>query len=390
MSMARSQLRNIIESGRSIALDCYAIGKSIGDDDPVGKLFKTDVMNKTVVFKRFEGTDSTADGPAKIDTTIYFPYDFEQVYDGGESLCFSDKGFQKSLAFKISNGAATKDMMTRIALDLRTLNVLASLHSLDPFIFKSKAEQAGISDLIHETYFAISAEEWDAIRKPIREKISRLVTKAVSGGQSTNNKAQETQVEQFLMKIWQATDIDGIEPFIKAMQIDAERAPEVFFAWKAVCYYQVRFAALSDGLKAFFQWVGDNTLCYPSDFPNMTPEDERRVKGLRDKLREKMRTGYVEANGVLKEYEESYNKFVHEDRPQAFMKFLQNSDASYLSLASSVSNAAHGINLWNWYVEHYGESMPKVQFMELFNGLTHLYDVKHIGEVKSWDTGTAA
>ena len=74
MSMARSQLRNIIDSGRSIALDCYAIGKTIGDDESVGKLFKTDVMNKTVVFKRFEGNDAAAEGPVRIDTTVYFPY----------------------------------------------------------------------------------------------------------------------------------------------------------------------------------------------------------------------------------------------------------------------------------------------------------------------------
>jgi hypothetical protein len=390
MSTARSQLRNIIKSGRSIALDCYAIGKTIGDDDPVGKLFKTDVMNKSVVFKRFEGIGVNSEEPVRIDTTVYFPYDFEDVFEGGESLSFSDKGFQKSLAFKISNGAATKDMMTRIAMDLRILHMLASLHSLDPFIFKSKAEQSGIDNVIHDAYFAISTEEWDAIRKPIREKISRLVTKAVSGENSASSTTQEEQIERFLTKIWQAKDIEGIEPFIKAMQIEAARAPDVFFAWKAVCYYQVRFAKLLDDLKAFFQWVGDDALCYPSDFPNMTSQEEQRVKGLRDKLRSKIRAGYVEANTVLKEYEDSYNQFVHEDRPQAFMNFLQNSDASYLSLASSVSNAAHGINLWKWYLENNGASMLKEQFMELFEGLTHLYDVKHVGEVKSWDTGSAA
>ena len=387
MSMARSQLRNIIDSGRSIALDCYAIGGSIADDDPVGKLFKTDVMNKTVVFKRFEGGGSDENGPVRIDTTVYFPYDFNEVYDGGESVNLSDKSFQKVLAYKISNGAATKEMMKRIAMDLKIVHLLGSLHSLDPFIFRSKAEQTGIDGLIHPAYFAISEEEWDAIREPIREKISRLVSKAVSGGSS---ESKDEQVERFLNKIWEAKDIDGIEPFIKAMQIEADRAPEVFFAWKAVCYYQVRFAAIQDDLKALFLWVGSNDLCYPSDFPNMTPDEETRIKGLRDKLRQKMRGGFVEANKVLNAYEESYNQFVHDDRPQAFMKFLQNSDASYLSLASSVSNAAHAISLWRSYVKRFGDSMPKQYFMELFDGLTHLYDVKHVGEVKSWDTDSAA
>lgn len=197
MSKARSQLSNIIDSGRSIALDCYAIGKTIGDKDPVGRLFKTDVMNKTVVFKRFQGNAKKPDELVKIDTTVYFPYDFDKVYDGGESVNLGDESFQKTLAFKISNGAASKEMMRRIAHDLKVLHLLESLHSLDPFIFRSKAEQTGMDGVIHPAYFAISADEWQAIREPIREKISRLVGRALGGAQSN---AQDKQIERFLVK----------------------------------------------------------------------------------------------------------------------------------------------------------------------------------------------
>ncbi|NKB57999.1 MAG: hypothetical protein GKS00_16875 [Alphaproteobacteria bacterium] len=345
-------------------------------------------MNTSIIFKRFEAAEPGSGRPSKVDTTVYFPYDFENVYEGGESLCFSDMAFQRTLADKICNGVASKEMLERIAQDFSILHMLASLHSLDPFVFRSKAEQAGVSDEIHDSYFAISPKEWARIRKPIREKISRLVTKAVGGGNNEGD-AQQEQIERFLKKIWQAKDVEGIEPFIKAMQIEPERAPDVFFAWKAVCYYQVRFDAILEDLKAFFQWVGDNTLCYPSDFATMAKEDEQRVQGLRDKLRDEIRGSYVTANTVLAEYEESYKQFVHQDRPQSFMGFLGNSDASYLALASHVSNAAHAISLWKLYLDRYGDSMPREQFMELFSGLTHLYGVKHVGEVKSWDTEAA-
>ena len=190
MSGNRSQLRNIIESGRSIALDCYTIGKTISDDDPVGKLFKNDIMNKSIIFKRFEAAESSFEQKSKVDTTVYFPYDFEDVYDGGEFLSFGDKSFQRALADKICNGTASKEMLTRIAQDLSMLNMLSSLHSLDPFVLRSKAEQAGISEEIHELYFAISPQEWARIRKPIREKISHLITKAL-GGADSNNAAQQ-------------------------------------------------------------------------------------------------------------------------------------------------------------------------------------------------------
>ncbi|MDD9903340.1 MAG: hypothetical protein OXT06_07220 [Rhodospirillaceae bacterium] len=388
MSNARSQLRNIIDSGRSIAIDCYAIGRTIDTKDKIGRLFKTDVMNKTVVFKRFQsGGSKRKDGPISIDTTVYFPYDFDKVYDGGESVALGEPTFQKTLALKISNGAASKEMMKRIAQDLRILHLFGSMHSLDPFIFRSKAEQIGIDKVIHPAYFAISATEWQAIREPIREKISRLVSKALGGA---GGSAQDTHVERFLTKIWEAKDIDGIEPFIKAMQIDAERAPEIFFAWKAVCYYQVRYGELLEDLKTLFKWVGDNNLCFPSDFVTLRYEEKRHLERMRELLRNRMRESYVEANKVLNEYEQSYNLFVHEGQPQGFMSFLQNSDASYLSLASNVSVATHSINLWKWYVEHYGQSMPNENFSELFDGLNNLFGVEYVSEEITWGSESAA
>ena len=53
-NMDRSPLRNRIDSGRATALDCYAIGRSIPAEDPVGTLFRTDLLNKSIILKRYE------------------------------------------------------------------------------------------------------------------------------------------------------------------------------------------------------------------------------------------------------------------------------------------------------------------------------------------------
>ena len=76
-------------------------------------------------------------------------------------------------------------------------------------------------------------EERERIRIPIREKISKLVTKALGEGAADEDNeeklSREQYVERFLTTIWEAKDIDGIEPFVDAMQISAEKAPETFF-----------------------------------------------------------------------------------------------------------------------------------------------------------------
>lgn len=229
--MDRSQLRNMIDSGRAIALDCYAIGQAIPPDDPVGLLFESDIMNKSVLMKRYEPTLPTARQPVIVTTPVYFPYDFNNPYDGGESLLFNDIGFHSNLSYKIGMGNVSADLQERIDADMNVLRMIDSMHSLDPFLFRSKAEQCEADEGIHEAYFAISPREWEKIRQPIRDKISKLVTKALSDmGNGDDRLAREQYVERFLMKIWEAKDIEGIEPFIKAMQIEPERAPEIFFA----------------------------------------------------------------------------------------------------------------------------------------------------------------
>ena len=83
----------------------------------------------------------------------------------------------------------------------------------------------------------ISPKEWKKIRAPIRDKLQTLVTKALSESTGFEDKlAREQYIENFLLKIWEAKDIEGIEPFVQAMQLQPEQAPDVFFAWKAVCY----------------------------------------------------------------------------------------------------------------------------------------------------------
>lgn len=383
--MNRTQLRNMIQSGRAVALDCYAIGKSVEKEDKEKLLFKNGLLNKSVLLKRYEPGLPTDPHSVMVNTIVYFPYDENAVYDGGESVNFSDGGFHGKLAFKIAKSDPTQELLERIGEDMKFLNMFDSMHSLDPFLFKTKAEQLEIDGEVHPAYFAISDAEWEKIKLPIRDKISKLVSKALDGlGGDTDNLARQQYVERFLTKIWEAKDVEGIEPFIKAMQIQPENAPEVFFAWKAVCYYQVRFNDMLNSLKAMFQWVGHNKLCCPMNHLAMLPDERRKFEARREGLREKMRESYIAANRIIAEYEESYNKFVEEDKPNLFMNFLDNSENSYLSLASHVSVATHSLNLWRWYVKQYGKVMRNDQFDELFEGLTMLHGVQDDVEAMAW------
>lgn len=401
--MDRTQLTNIIDSGRSVALDCYAIGQNINGDDPVGHLFQTDILNKSIVLKQYEkvkpaatkskildpnlvkqyGGARSAPPPVNVNTVIYFPYDMENIYGGGESIVYRGRKFIGSLADKISLGPATHDLMTRLSADSVALDLLDAIPSLDPFLLRCKAEQIGVDEKIHADYFAVSAEEWQEIRGPIKGKIARLVRKAVSDLQSDGAPegnanpvtAEEDYIAHFLEKIWRAKDVDGIEGFVEAMQIQPADAPRVFFAWKAVCYFQYRFAKLTESLKTMFHWVGNDELCFPTDALQLRQSARDRLVEQRTVLRNRMRDGYLTANEVLNKYEHSYNLFVEEGQPRLFIDFLANAENSYLLLANHVSIATHSVNFWRTFLSQNGVELMHEPFMELFEGLLVLYDV---------------
>ena len=166
--MNRTPLRNLIYSGRAIAMDCHAIEREIDPEDKPGPLFQTDISNKTVILKRYANSGKARLSDAVVGTIVYFPYDTDNPYEGGESVNFSAPGFQESVGFKIAKTHSPTELKQQIAADTRYPDLFDSLHNLDPFMFKMKAEQIEIHEDIHELYFAISKEERERIRIPIR------------------------------------------------------------------------------------------------------------------------------------------------------------------------------------------------------------------------------
>tara|TARA_Y100001934_G_scaffold201275_1_gene237302 strand:+ start:506 stop:1057 length:552 start_codon:yes stop_codon:yes gene_type:complete len=183
------------------------------------------------------------------------------------------------------------------------------------------------------------------------------VTKALGEGAADKDNeeklSQEQYVKRFLTKIWEANDIDGIEPFVDVMQISAEKAPEVFFAWKAVCYYHVRFREMEVRLRKVLQSVGDDSLCSPRNSIRMLPEEQRTLRIRRRQIRD----SYEACNKLIGLYERSYDAFVENDNPEAFIGFLDNSEWSYLTLATHVSIATHCLNLWEQFIDAFGLSL---------------------------------
>ncbi|NNE83670.1 MAG: hypothetical protein HKN28_06835 [Alphaproteobacteria bacterium] len=377
MTLARAELKRIIDSSRALAFNCHDIGSRIASDDDAGKLFNNKLLNNTLFIKSMERDERGPVSILKMRTLIYFPYDLSEVAAGGDSILFDDPGFLAALQHKIGLDSATSDDRANYAEDFEILKMVRSLPTFDPFLLKSKAQQLDLHDRIHPDYFDISESDWLKIRQPIRLKIQELVECAIGKTeQDTKSAAIQKYVLLFLEKIWEAKNIDGIEDFVASLEMSPERAPDLFFAWKAICYYQAEFASAQSDVQDFSNWLGDDAFVYPSNWVQLHPDEKSQFEASIEQLRARVSASYREIGSVLDDYEDSYRKFLEEGLPQDFKGFLSSADRKYIKLAANLSAHLHGVTIWNSMTKKFSDRLSYNKSNELIDTLSGLFGVQ--------------
>jgi len=380
--MDRQTLARMLDAGRTSTLNCFAttvdiaaMGAKVPEGDPVGPLFRNKYLNDCIVLKVITTMRRKHQRSHQTDTLIYFPYNAANIYEGGDSVLYSAPNRAAQLRHKCGFNPDDPSQTNAIAHDERVLAMLAEIPTLDPFLLRENALQMAIVDEIHPAYFNLTPEEWTAYQAPIREKIDALVRKALGITHNLETSDIAGHVTNFLDKIWEARDIDTIEGFVDSMEIPRERAPELFFAWKAICYYQAQLRALEPSLHRLFQWVGDPRTALPMDLVTLRKELRDQIDAELRLLKQRMREYYRMTTGIIERYEDSYRQFIGHDNPRPFRRFLSDAQDEYQSLAACLSANAHAVNLIEDQWRRGGPQVYAVQHRELLDCLLMIYGI---------------
>jgi hypothetical protein len=262
-----------------------------------------------------------------------------------------------------------------IGHDQRLLQMLADIPTLDPFLLREKATQLDVAGEINPAYFNLTQEEWSTFQAPIRDKIDALVRKALGVTHNLETTDIANHVTNFLDKIWEARDIENIEAFVDSMAMQRDRAPELFFAWKAICYYQAQWRALEPSLKQLFRWIGDRRTALPIDQRTLPEEAREQIDAEITLLKQRMREYYRETLSILEIYENSYQQFIEQSNPEPFKRFLGDAQEQFLALAACLSANAHAVNLLEDQWRRGGRLVYAVQHRELLDCLLSIYGI---------------
>ncbi|HAX91717.1 MAG TPA: hypothetical protein DCY07_05865, partial [Rhodospirillaceae bacterium] len=226
--MSNNYLKPMLDTGSPRVFNCNEMSRRVHADNPDAPyFFRNKALNKIVLIKDAVPESDRSPGMASVGTKLYFPFNQDNIYEGGRTIFFHGKGVEGAIRDYCGEGAVTPELL---AQDMRIIGILNKLPSLDPFLMKDVFLREKID--IDQAYFEVSEDAWHEIEQFMLQKFEPLIMAAFPEAKSSDDKAR-----QLIDKIWEARDLEALMPLVDGFRLPKEKALEIFSSWKGIVYY---------------------------------------------------------------------------------------------------------------------------------------------------------
>ena len=336
-------------------------------------LFDLGTLNLGVFFKEVAASPDDEDD-VSVTTRIFFPYNDEDVLEGGESTLADPKQIFEILRKR----GAMKQGEQLTPHDQKVLEILTSLPTFDPFLLLSRRREMEGDRPVNGSYFEISEADWARIRKPVMARISMLVAKAnhgasvdvyqhyVEGGESDEDpEARRMMTAAVVDSIWRGEATQGARQLIRSFRLEESETARILFAWKGINYYEFQYQSYEEKLRSFYRWLGSSDST-PKDATGMESSALDRFNYRRDKARKLIRTTHGKITAILNEYNQAFDVLIDEDKPGRFQEFLRSAPQSFITVGLSIGVLAHTANAWAGMTKNGRKPLQKAATLEPF------------------------
>jgi hypothetical protein len=337
--LAADQLRRMLSASSARVFHCDRLNKEVKALKPKPSLllFRKEGLSNIIYIK-----EPYPDGPLRdeaafpVGTKLYFAYNQKDAFEGGRSIFFRDPTLRSALHFHA--GIDPHDSGDEVRHDLNVLQLLDDLPSLDPFLLKDRMQSEGLE--AHPHYFEISEEEFGKIRDFVMVRFRPMVEFAFEGMSQTS---AATHLRTLVQKLWEAKDMEGLSPIVKALNLQAEEAPGIFYAWKGVIYYDYLFATQQERWKEYATWMAQQST--PSD---VVPKQNRQeMDAATEEVRRLLKVRWQKVRQILDDYHNAYNTlFFDRKSPAPFLEFMKGARRKFYELGDGISRVDHAIEIW--------------------------------------------
>lgn len=331
--MDRAQLKFLLSSGPSRMLD---VRKARGDGR-LEPLFAITHLNNAILFKQAPaelGQDD--DVLPSIATMIYLPFDRRRPEEGGESFFFSRTNLTKVLELTLGDKGPTPEQLLK---DLELLKVLDSIPTFSPFLMKDALERAHLS--IPEGYFVIGERDSATIKQSMRARLRPLVATAFKTDQKS---VSNTSIERLVHKLWELDDLEELAPLILAFRLSLEEAPDIFYCWLGIAFFENEYIRLQTRLKKLAEWISKN----PRPKEILPREALDHYQHSVTQVRRLLQLHWRQSLSILRQYADTYEELVGpKSSAGPFTDFLRNARDHFWTLGGALGRLEQSIEVWD-------------------------------------------
>jgi hypothetical protein len=333
--MAGKYLKPMLDTGSSRVFNCNALTRKVLAADPGAQLFfRNPPLNGVVLIKDASAEAARSGARGSVGTKLYFPFNEHNIYDGGRTIFLHDVHVRQAITDNFGQKASVTN--EAMAEDLRVLELLDGLPSLDPFLMKDAFQRAQFA--ANEAYFEISPEFWSEIESFILQRFEPLVSAAFPDAMASDEKAR-----RLVEKIWEASDVNELAPLIEAFRLPADQALDIFKAWKGINFYSFQHVRVQPQLIDMTKWL--NGIVIPHGA--MTTEQRTKLVATAEAVRDELRREWQKIEVVLREYADGYDKmFKTKEGSAQFLGFLRNCSKAYWDLGNGLGKVNHAAYCW--------------------------------------------
>ncbi len=362
--MTNKYLKPMLDVGSPRVFNCNEMTKRVLEKEPEAELFfRSKQLNTIVLIKDTVPEGDRQPGTPLVGTKLYFPFNEANIYEGGRTIFLHDRHLEVAIMGHYGEGALSK---TSLAQDIEILSILDRLPSLDPFLLKDIFLRRKIS--MNAAYFEVSEEAWNEIETFMLQRFEPLVRAAFPDEESSQD---DEKARTLIDKIWEARDLDALQPLINAFRLPQESALDIFSSWRGIVYYSFQYQKEQLKLSELVKWLKENELP-PAGIPAPEAKDMAAMIAL---VREQLRKEWQTIEDIVKAYENSYNKMFRDKISSAdFLAFLRGSNETYWKIGNSLGKTNHAIYCWDVMSSRFKErKLPWAQRQEVMKLLATVF-----------------
>lgn len=365
--MTNKYLKPMLDVGSPRVFNCNEMTRRVLSQDEGARLFfRNKPLNTIALIKDTVPESDRKPGAPFVGTKLYFPFNNDNIYEGGRTIFLYERHVEAAIIGQYGEGAITKESLVE---DMKILSILDRLPSLDPFLLKDVFLRQKIP--MTEAYFEVSEEAWSEIETFMLQRFEPLVRAAFPEEAAAGD---DTKARMLIDKIWEARDIDALQPLITAFRLPQHEALDIFSSWRGIVYYSFQYQKEQSHLVDLIKWLKENE----APATGVPASENKEMQTMLAFVFEQVRKEWQTIEDIVRAYQSSYDKmFKDKITSTDFLAFLKGSNETYWKIGNSLGKTNHAIYCWDVMTSRFeGRKLPWVQKQEMVRLLTTIFQLE--------------